>query len=224
VATPTRRPQQLYVYALLAQTPARTPRGLTVLRAGRFYAAVSRGGPTMTPNPASLTRHDQVVRALQRSSDALLPARFGTLVDSARALAEMLDPVAKPLVDALALVRGREQMTLRLYGAALPARAVPVLKHGLPGTRYLLGLVAKQARAREVPELEPYRPYLSPLIRAERAERHEKDLLVASVYHLVDRGGARAYLAAVERAAGVGKLRLKATGPFPPYAFAPEVP
>ena len=70
-------------------------------------------------------------------------------------------------------------------------------------------------------ELEPLRPWLEPLVRAERVTRHDTPPLIASVYHLIDRGAGAAYLAAVERVA-LAAARVVATGPWPPYAFAPE--
>ena len=45
--------------------------------------------------------------------------------------------------------------------------------------------------------------------------------LLASVYHLIDRGDAAAYHAVVDHA-DLGTVRVVATGPWPPYAFAPE--
>jgi len=82
-------------------------------------------------------------------------------------------------------------------------------------------VVLRTLAAREAPELEPLRPWLEPLVRAERVTRHDTPPLIASVYHLIDRGAGAAYLAAVERVA-LAAARVVATGPWPPYAFAPE--
>jgi hypothetical protein len=51
--------------------------------------------------------------------------------------------------------------------------------------------------------------------------RHDTPPLLASVYHLIDRGAADAYRTAIE-AAPQSTARIVATGPWPPYAFAPE--
>jgi hypothetical protein len=62
---------------------------------------------------------------------------------------------------------------------------------------------------------------LQDLVRAERIERVDGPPLLATVYHLVDRGGAAAYLARLEALRTlVPDLRLTASGPWPPYAFA----
>ena len=51
--------------------------------------------------------------------------------------------------------------------------------------------------------------------------RHDTAPLLASVYHLVDRSAVPAYRAAIERFVSTD-VRVVATGPWPPYAFAPE--
>ncbi|TMA12632.1 MAG: gas vesicle protein GvpFL, partial [Deltaproteobacteria bacterium] len=45
---------------------------------------------------------------------------------------------------------------------------------------------------------------------------------VASVYHLIDRGGAAAYQRAVEGIRLDG-LRVAISGPWPAWSFAPEI-
>jgi len=117
------------------------------------------------------------------------------------------------LTEALALVRGREQMTLRVHGTpgASPSS-------GGPGTRYL----EERRRAQSLPELEPLRAALSGLVRAERVERHTEPGLLASVYHLIDRGSAQAYRQAVESTPLLG-LRVTLSGPWPAWSFVPEL-
>jgi len=46
--------------------------------------------------------------------------------------------------------------------------------------------------------------------------------LLASVYHLVPRESLDAYQAAVTTAARNAGLRVTTSGPWPPYAFAPD--
>ena len=106
------------------------------------------------------------------------------------------------------MVRGREQMTLRVYAEArAPERS--------SGTAYLESL----RRARAVPEIDPLRSALAALIRAERTEPHGESL-VASVYHLIDRGRSAEYLRTL---ADVPlEVRVSASGPWPAWSFAPE--
>jgi len=121
-------------------------------------------------------------------------------------------------------VTGREQMTLRVFGEAAPLEDVaPVASDLGPGARYLQGRRRQVRRNADVPELAPLRRHLDPLVRAEQAQRHDTPPLLASVYHLVDRGRAAAYVDAVATgAAALAPIRAMATGPWPPYAFAPE--
>ena len=59
-------------------------------------------------------------------------------------------------------------------------------------------------------------------MRAERVERHDAPPLVASVYHLVHGTDAAAYDAAFEAGLIGLDVRVTRTGPWAPYAFAPE--
>jgi hypothetical protein len=63
---------------------------------------------------------------------------------------------------------------------------------------------------------------LASLVRAERIERHSEPGLLASVYHLIDRGAAPAYARAIEETRLEG-LRVAVSGPWPAWSFAPEV-
>src|SRR5262249_7666683 len=93
-----------------------------------------------------------------------------------------------------------------------------------PGTRYLLDRLDAQRHAREAPEIAPLRAALGPLLRHERVERYDRGPLLASAYHLVPRGRASDYRAAVREAKeALGPGAVRPSGPWPPYAFAPEV-
>jgi hypothetical protein len=63
---------------------------------------------------------------------------------------------------------------------------------------------------------------LAPLVRGERRERHDRPPLIASVYHLVGRDSLEGYRTAVESAARAAGVRVTSSGPWPPYAFAPD--
>jgi hypothetical protein len=219
----------LYVYALAGAPPAvAMARGIAgepvaAVEVGGFVALVGAVEREPAPSGPSLRAHDAVVRRLAEATPALLPARFASLVDDEAALRRALEPRASELRAALALVEGREQMILRVFAAAAAAAppGEPPIDPALgPGARYLAGRAAAVARAREATEIAPLRPALAALIRAERIERHET---VVSVYHLVDRGAAAHYGAAVDgSAASLAPVRVAWSGPWPAYAFAPE--
>jgi hypothetical protein len=212
----------LYVYALLASRPrgAAGP-GLVgepvrVLDCGTVFAATGVVAMAPTPAPQSMRAHDSVVRRLAAGADAILPVRFGCVVEDRAALLRSLAGRESELRAALQLVAGQEQMTLRIYGERRPLASDA---GGGPGTRYL----AERRRAREVPEIAPLRRLLSRIVRAERVDSHDRPPLVASVYHLIPRGRSAEYLAALERTApSLAGIRARASGPWPPYAFGPE--
>jgi hypothetical protein len=218
----------LYLYALLGTAPPRGRwRGLRgePLRFVRVAGLVLAAGPmSRAPGPSlgTLRRHDAVVRRLAGAVPAVLPARFGALVTDGAALAELIAPQATALRRALAQVAGREQMTLRLYGSAHRGEvegAAP-LPAG-PGTRYLTSRSAATLRA--LPDLARLRRTLAGLVRAERIEPSQTPPLLGSIYHLVDRGQRRAYQRALRRVTcQLADLRVVPSGPWTPYAFAPE--
>ncbi len=212
----------LYVYALRKTAPRRPPRlrGLASApvrwrRVGALWAAVSSLWRAPRATKPSLSTHDAVVRALWVERAAVLPLGFGVWLENERALADALRARGGDFRDALAAVKGRAQMTLRVLRTA-PAAAVPAPRAS--GTAYLSWL---RDRAR-VRELDPLRPALDKLTRAERVHRHDGELLLASVYHLVDRARVDPYLRAIAEAPAAPGVRLIASGPFPPYAFGPE--
>jgi hypothetical protein len=182
--------------------------------------------------PETLRAHDAVVRRLAGIADAVLPARFGMLARDEAALRARLAPAARGLGEALARVAGQEQMILRVFrdvpaeavAPAVPARADDAhdATRG-PGARYLTARARASREAAEIPELAALRPVLERLVTAERVERHDAPPLVASVYHLLPRGRAAAYTAAVEEGAALlPGVRVSVSGPWAPYAFAPD--
>jgi hypothetical protein len=212
----------IYLYALLDGAPTEAP-GLGVcdepLRLVDLDGALALVGDVPAapaPDPATLTAQDALLRRLATGVDAILPARFGTLLADDAALVRALAPRRGELTEALARVAGCEQMTLRVWGdEAAPASGADDPTTG-PGTRYL----AARRRARHVPEVEALRQRLGTLVRGERAERHDRPPLLATVQHLVARGQSARYLAEVEAAApAIRPWRVTATGPWLPYAF-----
>jgi hypothetical protein len=178
------------------------------------FAALT-GDPPPPLSIEALRAHEAAVRRIADAVEACLPARFGAAASDEGALRQAFAGREAELRDALSLVKGREQMTLRVHGPGAPA---PAFAPAGPGTRYL----EERRRARRVPELDPLRTALAQVVRAERVERHSEPGLLASVYHLIDRGAAPAYARAVETA-DIEGLRLTVSGPWPPWSFAPEV-
>jgi gas vesicle protein GvpL/GvpF len=199
---------RLNVYGLSDGPPAYEVRGafgepVRSLPCGALFALAGEVPEAPDLSPDALRAHDAAVRRLAAACAALLPARFGSIAGSID-----LSSREEELLGALELVRGREQMTLRIYGDGRPAER-------RSGTAYLESV----RRARAVPEIDPLRAALAHLVRAERTEPHASPLL-ASIYHLIDRGGAPEYLRALESTALA--VRAVPSGPWPAWSFAPE--
>ena len=218
----------LYLYALVDGEPS-GPLGegiagepLRLVSLESLSAVVGDLADPPRPDQETLRAQDAVARRLAERFTALLPARFGEHAADESVFAGRLAPRAAEMARALELVRGCVQMTLRVFGEPEPVpEAVP--EDGGPGTRYLAGRLREIERARSLPEIEPLREILRPLLRAERIRRHDSGRLLGTAYHLVSRLQTGAYLAALEGAEErLAGRRIAATGPWPPYAFAPE--
>lgn len=230
--------RDLYLYALVGRGGATDLGGgladepLRRLEVGPVAAILGElEAPTVSPSV--LAAHDAVVRRLAERLPALLPARFGQTVPDERTLSAWITAREREVVEALALVAGCVQMTLRVFAGpeAPPTPAIPLSEPAPvsddlgPGARYLHARRDDAARARALPEIAPLRDALRPLLRAERVERAASGgsgRLRATAYDLVPRGEADAYTRTVaETAPRLAGWKITATGPWPPYAFAP---
>jgi hypothetical protein len=198
----------LNVYALsdgppMAEVPGALGEPVRALPAGALFALAGEVDQRPQLSADAVRAHDATVRRLAAACPALLPVRFGSIADE-------LDFSGREaeLLEALELVRGREQMTLRVYGE-------PEQADRGSGTAYLESL----RRSRSLPALDPLRAALGAAVRAERTEPHGGPL-IASVYHLIDRGSAPEYLRVL---AGLAlTVRVAPSGPWPAWSFAPE--
>jgi hypothetical protein len=165
-----------------------------------------------------LQAQERLVRRLAARHAAILPARFGSHTTDERELHSVLRMRGATLARGLTRVRGAEQMILRLFFSeplASPAGAGATAR---PGTAYL-----RRRSGADIPALQAIRKALSSLriVRGEQIEIEEESV---TVFHLVRRGRSRLYTTRVfetiSRESGVAAV---VSGPWPPYAFAPEV-
>ena len=136
-----------------------------------------------------------------------LPARFGTVVRDEAELTRLLSPLVGPLTKALALTRGRHQMTVRVRGAREKAPRTS-------GRAFL----AARAREARVAEADPLRRAVAGVIAAEQTGPARAPYC-GTVYHLVDDGRIGDYLALVQQVQRRRPNRFVVSGPMPPYAF-----
>ena len=211
------------VYAIVSPPPrplrATGMRGerLDVVATGSLAAVVGRMSRRPAQTRTNLVAYDRSVAALARRVPAILPARFCTCFDEQDEITFILRSRAAALRRALAMVRGRVQMTVRMPDPGVTAVAgSPLPAADSLGAAYLRARAADVARERDVAGFEPVRHAVRRWVRGERVERRAG---VVTVYHLVPRGSVDAYVRAMERSADRAGLRVRVTGPFAPYAF-----
>ena len=215
----------LYLYALADRVPALDGiagiGGEPLVIVETVAARVIGGWLPAVPaaERVTLEAQDRVIRILHDRADALLPMRFGTAVADTGRAAEAVDVLAPGLADRLTLVRGREQMTLRVVRreGRPPVSAITTPVAMQSGTDYLRARAGKDVPAELVPLLEATRP----LRRAMRSERGRHEAAVATIYELIDRGAADVYRTRVtDASARLPGMAVHVSGPAPAYAFA----
>jgi hypothetical protein len=211
-----------YVFALVDQPlSGRQGRGLAGALASRRvpggFAIVERRGDVPPAEFGTLRTHHAVVARIAEAVPAVLPVRFGTLLEMEE-IEEALQEREEEVAEAFAAVRGRVQFTWRR--AARGARGAAGAPAAQSGADYLRGLAAA-ARPGPPAAFKAVRETLRGLVAAERYQTGTASV-PDSLYHLVERSGERRYrLAADKLAAANAALRM--TGPFPPFAFTPDL-
>jgi hypothetical protein len=211
----------LYVFAITRQAPAgfeRDGRFIEFIAVTGAVAAIERNASRHALSEAALRIQHDIVLQIAARVDEILPVRFGAFVDE-QELGQLLTLRQSAIQGALDLVRGRVQMTIRIRDQepAEQLAGVPQSGAAAPGTAYL---EARRAAA--------VRPLPAAAIAATQAvrglvvsERHDRTRPPAwSIYHLIERGRVRDYLAALSKAEFAS---MTVSGPWPPFAFAPDL-
>ena len=220
-----------YVFALVDAAPSGAKgRGLSGPLAVRAvpggFAVVERRADVPPPEFGSLKRHHDVVTQLAARVPAIVPVRFGTLMDE-DGIEEALNEREDEIADAFAAVRDRVQFTWRRgkpKARVSPRRTDPAsgatAAVPLSGSEYLRR-AARAARPAPPAAWGPLRAKLKPLIAEERYQGATGSLPEA-LYHLVARDQVVRYSTMAE-ALRHADAALAVTGPWPPFAFAPEM-
>jgi len=222
----------VYVYALVearSRRPLTPPRAramqvrghrIQLIPVGTIQALVELLEVPPALSEESLRAQHDIVVALARRFDAILPARFGAAVDIAE-LERLVVLREKSLRKALARVRGREQMTVRVFGPEPQAG----IKTGMPvsGTAYLHGR-RQAARARVPASGRRIRRAVKSIMDRERIDTgHGR--VQATLHHLIQRGRHEQYRALVRKALEGFPTDggIVISGPWPPFAFTPDL-
>ena len=157
-----------------------------------------------------------LVMTIAERCPAVLPARFGSLLGK-RELSVAVSRHHGKIVEALDQVRDHVQMTVRVLGQRAPRTVVAASQAPISGTEYL-----RRARLVAVPPTTPagerVLAAVRPMVAAERREQGAGGLL-ATIYHLVHVHQVERYIKAAGRP-GAGVI---VSGPWPPFAFSPQL-
>lgn len=216
----------VYVFALAGEAAApfvAAGHHVEFVKTHGVYAAIERASEVQAVSEEALRRQHEVVAEIASRVEAVLPARFGTLVAESE-LGSIVLQRHEAILEALALVRGRTQMTVRLLGSEpVPA---PVQAPGqLPatGAEYLEIRRAALATPRMPALMSAAADAVRGIVMGERFEPG-RGRVAATLYHLIDPAQVKPYRKALEplqRQSGAGALTV--TGPWPPFAFAPDL-
>jgi len=224
-----------YVFALVDAVPKGTPgKGLTghlSLRAvPGGLAVVERRADVPPMEFGTLQKHQAVVARLCERVPAILPVRFGTLLEGEE-IEEVLQERDGEIAEAFRVVRRRVQFTWRqntkktkeskdTKERKTKERVRDPRGEAETGTEYLLR-AARGKNPTPPPAFRALRSKVAPLVAAERYQPATAQL-PASLYHLVDRSAIERYVVIGEAIAHASP-GLRMSGPFPPFAFAPEI-
>jgi hypothetical protein len=244
-----------YVFALVDAIPSgRAGRGLggalAIRKLAGGFAVVERRADVPPMEFGSLKKHQEVVARLASRVPAILPVRFGTLLETEDLEAAVRER-DEEIVEAFDVVRDRVQFTWRrevrrarreVRGASRDVRGatgelrgasgdVPGVRGevrgaeregigAMSGTDYLRQ-IALAAKPAPPAAFRALAATLGPLIAAQRYQPGTA-VLPEAVYHLVAKTQVTPYLAAADDLK-TSTPQLTVTGPWAPFAFSPEI-
>jgi hypothetical protein len=221
-----------YVFALVDEPPAKPGSGLRGRLAARRvpggFAILERRADVPPPEFGTLKTHDAVLARLARHATAVLPVRFGTLMEWEE-IEQALEDRDEEIASAFAQVRDRVQFTWRTGGRGAQSAGGA---GGAPGAQDAAGVsaasgaeylrrAARAAAASPPAAFGAVQKQLRPLTVAERYQA-ATPALPDSLYHLVDRDSVERYTLTAEKLASTNPV-LHVSGPFPPFAFTPAL-
>ena len=211
----------LYVFALTdrpAPPMRHAKRRIEFVEVAGVHAAVERMESRPAVSEEALRVQHEIVLEIADVVNAILPVRFGALVDRAE-LEAVVSMRLGPITKTLELVAGRVQMTARIFGAT-DAESQPNSSEPRPasGAAYL----EQRRRAAAAPlsgDGEAISRAVRHLVADERAHVGEGRIR-STLYHLIDRSAVADYEHAT---APFASSSLVISGPWPPFAFVPDL-
>jgi hypothetical protein len=181
--------------------------GVEAVTVKSLAAIVQRRAKAPAVSERALKAQAAALAKLEKHGLAFLPVRFGTMVRDEAELERLLTPVAGAMKKALAVTRGRRQMTVRVRGTRAKT----------PRTSGRAFLAARVREAR-IPEADPVRKAVAGLVAAEETGPG-RGAFCGTVYHLVEDKHLARYVTAVEKVQRRSPGRFVLSGPMPPFAF-----
>ena len=182
---------------------------------GEIHVVYERRAAAPPASDDELRAQHGLVIGIAERAPAVLPARFGSLIEK-RELDASIRSHEDEILSALDQVRDHVQMTIRLLGKR-PQRATVAAPRTMSGTEYL-----ERARRAAIPPTtsagERVLAAVAPLVAAERRE-HGAGGLLATIYHLVESRQVERY----KKAVGKPVPSVLVSGPWPPFAFSPQL-
>jgi hypothetical protein len=188
---------------------------------GVHVAIQRRDAPPQLSDSTLRRQHDLVIR-LGEIVNAILPARFGAFIEPAE-LDRLVRMRRRELRNGLEHVRGRAQMTIRISDSRVaPPRVPPVRLRS--GTAYLVRRKAELEAALPTTALHMLQAAVRDLVADERIDTGQTPG-VAALNHLVARQRVGAYRSSIARAGRAldRAVGIRLAGPWPPFAFAPQL-
>jgi hypothetical protein len=214
---------RVYVYALLEEgrKPLRAAaRRIEFTPLGGIHAAIEKRESPPDLTETALREQHQIVVALWRVCDPILPVRFGAWLEKDE-LKSVVASRMQLLRAGFDLVRNKEQMTIRIFRHVVP-QDEPVRSRS-SGVAYLEDL-RNAARPQTSALAEAIRGAVNGLARGERVEG-PRGRLQTTMHHLIERGRSHEYQERIDRVALPAEAAEApvVSGPWPPFAFAPDV-
>ena len=224
---------KLYAYCMVEALDTLDPtiRGIEgaavrLLKIDEFGVLVSDGDAFPLTKESAIAHHTVVHSILDQTTS--LPFRFGSVI-SEQQLRHYVATYKPALKKSFAHVRGCIQMDLKIiWQHSTPDTNQPLEneKQG-PGTAFLekkrRELLGDERQAGKTAELSNLlREQLGSLIRDEQIElRPSKTVVLAAVFHLIENADVEKYKEKVQEIRNNRPdLKIRLSGPWPPYSFA----